>query len=94
MTLESWSMGIVRPIMEVYPYAWIFFVPFIFITTFVMINLVVAIIVDAMAILNAKEEENIINEVHTNETHIHEEVKKLREEIVELKVLLKESLNK
>ena len=24
MTLESWSMGIVRPIMEIYPYAWIF----------------------------------------------------------------------
>ena len=29
MTLESWSMGIVRPVMEVYPYAWVFFVPFI-----------------------------------------------------------------
>ena len=28
MTLESWSMGIVRPVMEVYPYAWVFFVPF------------------------------------------------------------------
>ena len=93
MTLESWSMGIVRPIMDVHPYAWIFFVPFIFITTFVMINLVVAIIVDAMAILNAKEEENIISEVHINETHIHEEVKKLREEIVELKTMIKE-LNK
>jgi len=29
MTLESWSMGIVRPVMEVYPKAWVFFVPFI-----------------------------------------------------------------
>ena len=28
MTLESWSMGIVRPVMEAYPYAWMFFVPF------------------------------------------------------------------
>ncbi len=27
MTLESWSMGIVRPVMEIYPYAWVFFVP-------------------------------------------------------------------
>ena len=34
MTLESWSMGIVRPVMEVYPYAWAFFVPFIMVTTF------------------------------------------------------------
>ncbi|MGD8355130.1 MAG: ion transporter, partial [Methyloceanibacter sp.] len=34
MTLESWSMGIVRPVMEVYPWAWAFFVPFILVTTF------------------------------------------------------------
>lgn len=34
MTLESWSMGIVRPVMDVYPYAWSFFVPFIIITSF------------------------------------------------------------
>lgn len=94
MTLESWSMGIVRPIMEVYPYAWIFFVPFIFVVTFVMINLVVAIIVDAMAILNKDEEDNIINEVHSNESHIHDEIKKLRDEIIEVKLLLKNNINK
>ena len=34
MTLESWSMGILRPVKEVYPYAWVFFVPFIVVTTF------------------------------------------------------------
>jgi len=38
MTLESWSMGIVRPVMEVYPYAWMFFVPFILITSFAVVN--------------------------------------------------------
>jgi|TARA_R110002033_G_scaffold20278_5_gene51282 voltage-gated sodium channel len=92
MTLESWSMGIVRPIMEVYPHAWIFFVPFIFIVTFVMINLVVAIIVDAMAILNQDEEKHIIEEVQSNEHHVNDEIKKLREEISELKVLIKATI--
>ncbi|MBE1285997.1 MAG: ion transporter [Rhodobacteraceae bacterium] len=48
MTLESWSMGIVRPVMEVYPYAWIFFVPFIMITTFAVVNLLVGLIVNSM----------------------------------------------
>lgn len=48
MTLESWSMGIVRPVMEVYPYAWAFFVPFILIVTFAVLNLFIAIIVNAM----------------------------------------------
>jgi voltage-gated sodium channel len=48
MTLESWSMGIVRPVMEVYPYAWAFFVPFIMMTTFAVVNLLVGLIVNSM----------------------------------------------
>jgi voltage-gated sodium channel len=48
MTLESWSMGIVRPVMEVYPYAWVFFVPFIMVTTFAVVNLLVGLIVNSM----------------------------------------------
>jgi len=48
MTLESWSMGIVRPVMEVYPYAWMFFVPFIVVTTFAVVNLLVGLIVNSM----------------------------------------------
>lgn len=48
MTLESWSMGIVRPVMEVYPWAWAFFVPFILVTSFMVLNLFIAIIVTAM----------------------------------------------
>lgn len=48
MTLESWSMGIVRPVMEVYPWAWLFFVPFIIIATFTILNLFIGIIVSTM----------------------------------------------
>jgi voltage-gated sodium channel len=48
MTLESWSMGIVRPVMEAFPYAWLFFIPFIVCTTFTVLNLFIGIIVSAM----------------------------------------------
>ena len=48
MTLESWSMGIVRPVMEQYPYAWTFFLPFILMTSFVVLNLVVGLVVNSM----------------------------------------------
>ncbi|RUT32899.1 ion transporter [Arsenicitalea aurantiaca] len=48
MTLESWSMGIVRPVMEVYPMAWLFFVPFIISTTYAVLNLFIGVIVSAM----------------------------------------------
>ncbi|KKK85538.1 hypothetical protein LCGC14_2772280, partial [marine sediment metagenome] len=55
MTLESWSMGIVRPVMEVHPEAWLFFVPFILITTFAVVNLVVGLIVNSMQDAHAEE---------------------------------------
>jgi len=55
MTLESWSMGISRPVMEAFPYAWAFFIPFILIATFTMLNLFIAIIVNAMQSFNDAE---------------------------------------
>lgn len=63
MTLESWSMGIVRPTMEIFPWAWIFFVPFIIITSFAVLNLFIGIIVDSMQTLNNEEskEEQVEN---------------------------------
>ncbi|ULB10998.1 ion transporter [Cereibacter azotoformans] len=56
MTLESWSMGIVRPVMELYPYAWAFFVPFIMVTTFAVVNLLVGLIVNSMQDAHSAED--------------------------------------
>lgn len=56
MTLESWSMGIVRPVMDIYPYAWAFFVPFIMVTTFAVVNLLVGLIVNSMQDAHSEEE--------------------------------------
>jgi voltage-gated sodium channel len=88
MTLESWSMGIVRPIMEVHPNAWLFFVPFIFMVTFIMVNLIVAIVVDAMSIINKAEEDNIVGEVQNCNEETKSELEMLRVELKELKELI------
>ena len=93
MTLESWSMGIVRPVMESYPYAWLFFIPFILIATFTMLNLFIAIIVSAMQSYSEQEHQETIQMVQQTEENIeadiHKEMQSLREEIRELKQLLK-----
>ena len=91
MTLESWSMGIVRPIMEVYPLAWVFFIPFIFLATFIIVNLIIAIVVDAMNEMNHPKEEEIEEKIDKRCFQDEEsklEIKKLREDIQELKALL------
>lgn len=61
MTLESWSMGIVRPVMNTYPYAWAFFVPFIMVTTFAVVNLLVGLIVNSMQDAHADEKHTATN---------------------------------
>ena len=85
MTLESWSMGIVRPVMETYPFAWLFFVPFILITTFAVLNLFVAIMVDGMQAMHKHEIEAVEAEAHSEREMIVNEVRALRAEIQELR---------
>ena len=98
MTLESWSMGIVRPVMEVHPNAWIFFVIFILIATFTMLNLFIAIIVNAMHSFTEQESQERQEALDQTRDHIeadlHQEVASLRSEIAELKQLLQESPNR
>lgn len=82
MTLESWSMGIVRPVMEQHPGAWAFFVIYILVTTFTMLNLFIAIIVNAMhsdADEEAAESRTEMKEALSKE--IREMEKRLLEEI-------------
>lgn len=81
MTLESWSMGIVRPVMEHYPWAWMFFVPFIIVTSFAVLNLFIGIIVDAMQMVQNDPAENPQPDKPDN---IQEKLQTLQESIDEL----------
>lgn len=85
MTMDSWSSGILRPLMEQHPYAWLFFIPFLLVATFTMLNLFIAIIVNAMQKVTEEEQPKRID----NE-QVHAQVLALREEIAELKNLLQQ----
>ena len=55
MTLESWSSGIARPMMETAPYSYFFFIPFILIATYTTLNIFIAIVVNTMNELHHKD---------------------------------------
>ena len=92
MTLESWSMGIVRPVMEQHPWAWAFFIPFILLATFTMLNLFIAIIVNTMQSMQEaslkREEAMMERAVQTQGQQFEEEMRALRAEVVRLRELL------
>jgi voltage-gated sodium channel len=92
MTLESWSMGIARPVMEQAPWAWVFFIIFILFATFTMLNLFIAIIVNAMQTFQESEHQSTLDSVsqvgQSVEQELHQEVKVLREELREIKTML------
>lgn len=81
MTLESWSMGIVRPVMQVYPHAWGFFVPFILIATFTMLNLFIAVVVNAMQSKYHEVEAEHAEAAHAERASLLEEVQALRADV-------------
>lgn len=88
MTLESWSMGIARPVIAEHPFAWIFFVGFVIVTSFAVLNLFIAVIVDSMQSKHFDAETERQAEAHDEREVLIHEVRALRSELADLRTLL------
>ncbi|MCW7754811.1 ion transporter [Desulfobotulus sp. H1] len=78
VTLESWASGVMRPLLEESPWAWLYFVTFILMGTFIIINLFIGVIVNNMQEAQTEAEE----------CKRQLETQALRQEIAELRVLI------
>ncbi|WP_226574591.1 ion transporter [Acuticoccus sediminis] len=92
MTLESWSMGIVRPVMEAAPYAWVFFVPFILLTSFVVLNLFIGVVVSAMQESVEESAADSRAEIVREGETVARSIKAMRKDIAELRALVEKRL--
>ena len=81
MTLEAWAGGVARPVMELYPYAWIFFIIFILTATFTVLNLFVAVIVNSLNTIHGEEESDKGNDLET----MRRELKLMRQDVKEIR---------
>ncbi len=91
MTLESWAMGIVRPVMEVYPWSWVLFVTFLMLASFTVLNLFIAVIIDSMQSLNEEKQSGEGDKLSIYGNKIDEQnqsIEKLRDELKELQQLI------
>lgn len=84
MTFEGWT-EIMYETMAVYPWSWIYYITFIFLTTFAFLNMVIGIMV------------GVLEEEHINETDRDDRVvtlKDLHNEIKELKKIIEQQNEK
>ena len=92
MTLEGWTNDVARPVMQNHPYAWVFFVVYIVITTFMVLNLFIGVVVNAMqeeaSKADAEELEAEREIIHEQAAPILAEIRSLRTEVAQLRAEL------
>ncbi len=86
MTLEGWHENIAGPTMSHFPWSWAFFVPFIIITSFAVLNLFIGIIVDAMNLIG--DDKNIQTEASAADITLSSQIAELRKDLRELKEVI------
>jgi voltage-gated sodium channel len=88
MTLEGWTNDVAKPVMEHHPYGWIYLFAFIIVATFMVLNLFIGVVVNAMQSESEKVEEAEQVIVHEEAAPILAEVKGLRQEVAALRAEL------
>jgi voltage-gated sodium channel len=81
MTLDGWSAEIVGPVMEIYPWAWLFFIPYIVITSFAVLNLFIGVL---MSNIEAEKQEH----ADTRSVQLEQRIEQLSQHVVELQRLI------
>jgi len=85
MTFEDWT-DVMYETQEVYTFSWVFYLTFIFFTAFAFLNMVIGIVV---SVIEKEQQSNTDEAVEEN----HDELIKIREELAEIKLLLKQNIS-
>lgn len=87
MTFDDWSAGIVKPLMDDHPYAWVFFIMFILVSTFMALNLFIGVVVSALDAETAAEAPKLTHAAGSEE-RVLRELEALRSEMAALRAAL------
>lgn len=84
MTLEGWP-DLAREVMQTHPVAWVFFITFIILSSWVVLNFVIGVVVDSMRSYTHEEELELEIEILRNQEKMMEEIAALRQEVLALR---------
>lgn len=85
VTLDGWSGEIVKPAMEHSPYAWVFFITFILVSSFTVFNLFIGVVVKAMEDEHDLEIAERTGRPPVSMDDLMQELKRLRAEVAAMK---------
>lgn len=85
LTLEDWT-DLMYTAMELHPWAWLFFVSFVLLGTFIIFNMLIGIILASME----EAKERVLREhLSVEELGVHDRIRTIKEELDELERALK-----
>lgn len=91
MTFEDWT-DVMYETMEIHPWSWLYYLIFIFLTTFTFLNMIIGIILDTLNEEHKKVEQDRVDEDKQLFLNILEHNKNLEQKIDRLETLLQSSL--
>lgn len=91
MTFEDWT-DVMYETMEIHPWSWLYYLIFIFLTTFTFLNMIIGIILDTLNEEHKKVEQDRVDEDKQLLLNILEHNKNLEQKIDRLETLLQSSL--
>ena len=88
VTLDDWAAGVARPICSIYPFGWVYFVSFILISSFVVMNVIVGVIVNAIGEISEKSKLMRERKNRKLKTDLERELSKLKRQIAKVELLM------
>ena len=82
-TMEGWQ-DIVYPVVEIIPMAWLYFIVFLVLSSFILLNLIVAIIIDNISISSEQNDEitsDKIKEIKMELCQLNDQMKEIDHKI-------------
>ena len=88
VTLDDWAAGIARPICAENPFGWIYFITFILISSFIVMNVIVGVIVNAIGEISEKSKLMRERKSRKSKSELERELGKLRRQIAKVELLM------
>ncbi|MEA1918307.1 MAG: ion transporter [Campylobacterota bacterium] len=88
MTFEDWT-DVMYETMEIHPWSWLYYLAFIFLTTFTFLNMIIGIILDTLNEEHKKVEQIQIDEDKAVLREVLEQNRRLESKLNDLEILLK-----